>query len=102
MNAPSGWISKTSGIFRGKSNFFRKGKMSIGRKRMASNESKSSGDGSNSKKLKSTSSLRGGKTFSQTATSTRGGNVASTFGPTRLLGMPKTRPGIGGGKYSFM
>ena len=63
---------------RGKSNFFRKGKMSrgsksgwsktkFGRKRMASNVSKSSGpqyssivsEGSNSKKLKSTSSSRG-------------------------------------------
>ena len=36
------------------------------------------------------------------ATSTGGGSVGSVFGPKRLMGVPKPRAGITGGKFGFM
>ena len=32
----------------------------------------------------------------------QGGNVSGTFGPGRLLGVPKPRAGLSNGKFSFM
>ena len=32
----------------------------------------------------------------------QGGNVNGTFGPGRLLGVPKPRAGLSNGKFSFM
>ena len=46
--------------------------------------------------------ILGGTSSNQTATSSRGGAVNGAFGPSRLLGAPKPRTGISGGKFAFM
>ena len=49
-----------------------------------------------------TYSITGGMASNQTATSSQKGALSGTFGPSRLLDVPKPRAGISKGKYAFM